>query len=62
MKSKLSAALAAAGCVLAVSPAVALTITYDHFATMSSVPGANVEVDCLRGSEIDHQINSGLKK
>ena len=40
MKSKLSVALAAAGCVLAASPAFALTITYDHFATMSSVPGA----------------------
>jgi len=40
MKSKLSAVLVAAGGVLAVSPAVALTITYDHFATMSSVPGA----------------------
>ena len=39
MKSKLSVALAAAWCVLAVSPAIALTITYDHFATMSSVPG-----------------------
>src|SRR5262245_53521103 len=39
MKSKLSVALAAAWCVLAVSPAIALTITYDHFATMSSFPG-----------------------
>src|SRR5215510_10323378 len=40
MKSKLSAVLVAAGCVLAVSPAVALTITIDPLATMSSVPGA----------------------
>jgi hypothetical protein len=40
MKAKLCVALVATGCALAVSPAFALTITYDHFATMSSVPGA----------------------
>jgi hypothetical protein len=40
MKSKLSVALAAAGCVLAASPAIALTITVDPLAIMSSVPGA----------------------
>ena len=40
MKSKLSAVLVAAGCVLAASPAIALTITVDPLATMSSVPGA----------------------
>ena len=40
MKSKLSAALAVAGCVLAVSPAIALSITFDPGAVFSSVPGA----------------------
>jgi hypothetical protein len=40
MKSKLSAALAAAGCLLAVSPANAISVTYNPMATMSSVPGA----------------------
>jgi hypothetical protein len=40
MKSKLSAALAAAGCVLAVSPANALSVTINPGATTSSVPGA----------------------
>jgi hypothetical protein len=40
MKSKLTAALAAAGCVLAVSPANALSVTYNPGATTSSVPGA----------------------
>jgi hypothetical protein len=40
MKSKLSAALAAAGCVLAVSPANALSITFNPNATMTTVPGA----------------------
>src|SRR5215831_6263038 len=39
MTLKLTAALVAGGCVLAVSPAVALTITYDHFGTMSSLSG-----------------------
>jgi hypothetical protein len=39
-KSKLSAALAAAGCVLAVSPANALSVTYNPGATTSSVPRA----------------------
>jgi hypothetical protein len=39
MKSKLSAALAAAGCVLAVSPANALSFTITP-GTTSSVPGA----------------------
>ena len=40
MKSKLSAALVAAGCVLAVSPANALSVTYNPMATTTSVPGA----------------------
>jgi hypothetical protein len=40
MKSKLSAALVAAGCVLAVSPANAISVTYHPGATTSSVPGA----------------------
>ena len=40
MKSKLSAALVAAACVLAVSPANALTVTLTFPATMTSVPGA----------------------
>src|SRR5262245_1200859 len=40
MKSKLSAALAAAGCVLAVSPAFALSVTINPGAITSSVPGA----------------------
>src|SRR5215831_19082059 len=40
MKSKLSAALAAAGCVLAVSPANAISVTINPGATTSSVPGA----------------------
>jgi len=39
MKSKLSAALVAAGCVLAVSPANAISVTYHPGATTSSVPG-----------------------
>ena len=41
MKSKLSAALVAATCVLAVSsPAIALSVTYNPMATTTSVPGA----------------------
>jgi hypothetical protein len=40
MKVKLGAALAAAGCVLAVSPANALSFTTDIGATTSSIPGA----------------------
>ena len=40
MKSKLSAALVAGACVLAVSPAFAISVTYNPMATMSSVPGA----------------------
>ena len=40
MKSKLSAALAAAGCVLAVSAANAISVTSHPGATTSSVPGA----------------------
>jgi hypothetical protein len=40
MKSKLSAALAAAGCVLAVSPANAISVTINPMATTTSVPGA----------------------
>jgi hypothetical protein len=40
MKSKLSAVLVAAGCVLAVSPAIALSVSYNPGATTSSVPGA----------------------
>jgi hypothetical protein len=40
MKSKLSVALVAAGCVLAVSPANAISVTANSGATMSSVPGA----------------------
>ena len=40
MKSKLTAALAAAGCVLAVSPANAVTVASHRGATTSSVPGA----------------------
>ena len=40
MKSKLSAVLVAAGCVLAVSPANAISVTYNPMATTTSVPGA----------------------
>jgi hypothetical protein len=40
MKSKLSVALAAAGCVLAVSPASAVTVGSHRGVTTSSVPGA----------------------
>ena len=40
MKSKLSVALVAAGCVLAASPATALSITYNPNATMTTVPRA----------------------
>jgi hypothetical protein len=40
MKSKLCAAIAAAGCVLAVSPANAVTVASHRGATTSSVPGA----------------------
>jgi hypothetical protein len=40
MKSMLSAALAAAGCVLAVSPASAVTVASHRGANTSSVPGA----------------------
>jgi hypothetical protein len=40
MKSKLSAMVAAAGCVLAGSPADAISVTYNPEATTSSVPGA----------------------
>ena len=40
MKSKLSVALAAAGCVLAASPANALSVTSNPGATITSVPGA----------------------
>jgi hypothetical protein len=40
MKSKLSMALAAAGCVLAAGPANAISVTINPGATTSSVPGA----------------------
>ena len=40
MQSKLSAALAAGACLLAVSPAIALSVTSNPMATTSSVPGA----------------------
>jgi hypothetical protein len=40
MTLKLIAAFVVGGCVLAVSPAIALTITIDPLATMSSFPGA----------------------
>jgi hypothetical protein len=40
MKSMLIAAFVAAGCVLAVSPAIALSVTYNPMATTTSVPGA----------------------
>ena len=40
MKSKLSVALAAGWYVLAVSPAIALSVTNNPLATMTSVPGA----------------------
>ena len=40
MKSKLSAAFVVAGCVLAASPAIALSVSYNPGATTSSVPGA----------------------
>jgi hypothetical protein len=40
MKSKLSAALAAAGCMLVVSPANAVTVASHRGAITSSVPGA----------------------
>ena len=40
MKSKLSAVLVAAGCVLAVSPAIAISVTSHPGAATSSVPGA----------------------
>src|SRR5258707_15713270 len=40
MKSKLSAVLVAAGCVLAVTPANAISGTINPGATTSSVPGA----------------------
>jgi hypothetical protein len=40
MKSKLSVALAAAGCVLAVSQANAISVTYNPGATTSLIPGA----------------------
>jgi hypothetical protein len=40
MKSKLSAVLVAAGCVLAVTPANAISVTINPGATTSSVPGA----------------------
>ena len=40
MQSKLSVALAAAGCVLAVTPANAISVTINPGATTSSVPGA----------------------
>ena len=40
MKSKLGAALAAAGCVLAVSPANAISVTLNLGATTTSVAGA----------------------
>jgi hypothetical protein len=40
MKSKLTAALAVAGCVLAVSPAIAISVTSHRGVTTTSVPGA----------------------
>jgi hypothetical protein len=40
MKSKLSAVLVVAGCVLAVTPANAISVTINPGATTSSVPGA----------------------
>ena len=40
MKSKLSTSLGAGACVLAVSPAFAISVTYNPMATTTSVPGA----------------------
>src|SRR5262245_19286549 len=40
MKSKLRAALVAAGCVLIANPANAISVTVNNGATISSVPGA----------------------
>ena len=40
MKSMLIAAFVAVGCVLAVSPAIALSVTFNPGATTTSVPGA----------------------
>ena len=45
MKSKLTAALAAAGCVLAVNPADAISVTSHPGATTTSVPGAVLFAD-----------------
>src|SRR5262245_43847689 len=40
MKSMLTAAFVAAACVLAVSPAIALSVAYNPMATLPSIPGA----------------------
>jgi len=52
MKSKLSVALAAAGCVLAASPANAVTVASHRGAITSSVPGAVLFDDFYRKNQI----------
>ena len=56
MKSKLTAVLAAAGCVLAVSPAIAISVTSHPGATTSSVPGAVLfdNFDSVQNTAIGH--------
>jgi len=63
MKSNLSAALAAAGCVLAVSPAIAISVTYNPGATTTSVPGAVLfdDFDSIQNTAIG-TITGGLRR
>ena len=69
MKSKLSTALAAAVCVLAVSPANAISITTDPGARISSVPGAvlfddfdsvqNTAIGTITGGVVKDDVSGG---
>ena len=69
MKSKLTVALAAAGCVLAVSPANAISFTSHPGATTTSVPGAvlfddfdsvqNTDVGTITGGFIHGPVLNG---
>jgi hypothetical protein len=54
MQSSLSVALVAAGCVLAVSPAIALSVAYNPMATLPSIPGAVIfdDFDSIQNTDI----------
>ena len=64
MKSKLRVALAVAGCMLVVSPANAISVTYNPGATTSSVPGAVLfdDFDSIQNTAIGTITSSTLTR